>query len=185
MKAQRKEAAEYYRDNDVTVAEVRKKFKLSHATMTKALQENKIEVDRGRYLKQTAEHHGEQWRCPACHKIVRHYCDDVVEMAEKPPQMPLEATIPPPDGMTRRQQVLASGIANASEFEASGDCGLMAGWFSLWVDEYGSPHPDYEYWRERTNGFGMIPQQPTVQLTDSVEELRRFVEELQRGKSLA
>jgi len=84
QKAERKAAAEWYRDNpEMLLTGVAAKFKLPMSSMRKALAENGIETDRSR------QYGREQHRllCTACGERVHHVCKDqsrVVERGGKP-----------------------------------------------------------------------------------------------------
>jgi hypothetical protein len=96
LKAQRKEAAEFYRDHpECTLGQVQEKFKLSPPTMRKALKENNVQVDMSRVYGRKQQ----RWTCPDCRRQVVHFCEDT-EQGSK------DAALPniPRDGRERQER---------------------------------------------------------------------------------
>jgi hypothetical protein len=77
LKLERKEAAEYYRDNaNVTIRDCMKKFRMSYATLHKALNENNIAVDRYRSPVLAHMRGAKYWQCDTCGGRHRYQCTE-------------------------------------------------------------------------------------------------------------
>ena len=81
QRAQRKEAAEYYRDHpEMLLSGVAAKFGLPMSSMRKGLAENGIETDRSRQYGRKQH----RLTCPSCRKIVFHACKVEASATPKP-----------------------------------------------------------------------------------------------------
>lgn len=78
LKKQREEIAAYYQEHNVLISETAKFFKVSPWTVTRALAEFGVEVDRNRQYQRT--HHS--FKCSQCKKIVKHFCKPANEKKE-------------------------------------------------------------------------------------------------------